>query len=139
MNRCVYITDIMKKAGWNKKQISNFYKTHRPKKYCKDVLKYGFETEVTWSLDLEFILNIYAKLKRYDEVNIVNTNCHKVIFCGKEHTFQESIDYILNTLEKYLVEYFSLNEDYTAIKEETRIKVEDAYRMLAEIIWLLWW
>lgn len=125
----------LKDLGLRKEDIPSGWggRFFRRIKWFKQRLKYGFDDRETYSLNSTFNLWLYQRLMMYNEINIVDTTFHKYTFEGKEITFQECIDKMLEGLKIALV----INEfEYTP--EEAK-KVEDVVKIFALCFPSLWW
>lgn len=81
-----------------------FYETGKDKRdnqWKKERKKYGFDERETWSMNFTMITLLYERLKMYDEVNIVNTDYHKITIDEIERTQQWWMDELVQLCELY--------------------------------------
>lgn len=95
--------------------------------------EFGFDDRETWSLDYSFHLWLYERLRRYDEINIVDTSFHKFEYNGETLTFQDCIDRMLEGLK------IELTTDYYNQTDEQKKKVDDVVNIFALCYRALWW
>lgn len=101
----------------------------RIKKWKRERDIYGFDSRETWDLDFTMVLNLYERLKMYNEVNIVDTNSHfnQFEYQGKTLTVQDAIDWMLEAAEEYLT---MENSKYFNCLHEESEHVEPLYLYL---------
>ena len=85
---------------------------------------YSFDETECYNLPQSFMEWLNSRVKRYDEVNIINTSFYKFQIDGKEMTQQECMDSIIKTTENILTnralpvsEYFDKVKDYLDFDE----------------------
>lgn len=138
------------------------------KRFKKERKKYGFDTRETWSMDFTSATWLYEHLKVYKKVagEIVDLTCHKfnipvlhdipkdnldediskrryTIEVMQEHTQDESIDIMIEYLEKFLLKDRSIGDyDFDKFNESERRAYESlqcAFKIYAEVICSMWW
>lgn len=97
---------------------------------------YGFDERETWNLDLKAAEWLYSHVKMYDEINIINTSFHKFIYKDVEYTQQQLIDKLLENLSYYLINHDTCD---FAKEKESYIRLQEAFRIFAEILPAMWW
>ena len=98
------------------------FEDRRKKQWKKERKKYGFDERETWSMNFTMIVLLYERLMMYNEVNIVNTDYHKITINGIEHTQQEWIDELIRLCELYFkdnnAEWFECSKEIWEIWSE---------------------
>lgn len=108
-------------------------------RWWRERRKYGFDERETWALDKTIFMFLYERLKRYDEVDIINTSFHKKEFNGKVMTFQEAIDRMIE-LSEDLVKIESLEIDsYEEEVGKIEQKAKELFDLLSIWVFYLWW
>ena len=126
-----YLKDIGVKKGETPQTWYHDKKDPREEKWAKQRLIYGFDDRETWSLDHTFCLWIYERLMMFKEVNIIDTDFHKYEFKGREITFTECIEIML--------EGFRIGIEGHDYKEDKYEKIDDAFKVFALCHSELWW
>lgn len=98
------------------------YKDRRNKQWKKERKKYGFDERETWSMNFTMIVLLYERLNMYNEINIVNTDYHKITINEIERTQQEWIDELIRLCEMYFkddnTEWFECSKEIWEIWSE---------------------
>ena len=90
---------------------------------------YGFDERETWNLDIVFFVWLYERLMMYNELNIINTDCHKIEYEGAEYTFQECIDTMLSEIKDIL----------TGKRDDEFYYGKNVVELFSKCFNLLWW
>ena len=115
-------------------------KLRRRFRWWRERRKYGFDERETWALDKTIFMFLYERLKRYDEVNTINTSFHKKEYNGIVMTFQEAINRMIELSEDLIIKVDSLEID-DGCEGVSRIeqKAEELFGLLSVWIFHLWW
>lgn len=115
-------------------------KLRRRFKWWRERRKYGFDERETWALDKTIFMFLYERLKRYDEVNIINTSFHKKEYNGIVMTFQEAINRMIELSEDLIIKVDSLViDDGCEGVNKIEQKAEELFGLLSIWIFHLWW
>jgi len=121
--------------GWcSSDEIEEPWRQERKECWKKEREVYGFDARETWGLDGTFKLWLYERLMMFDEVNCVDTSCHKYTYRGIELTFQDCIDRMLEGLKLDLQSEDLFNKD-----ADTQAKINDVVPIFALCFKSLWW
>jgi hypothetical protein len=105
-------------------------------KWKKEREEYGFDSRETWAMEYNFKLWLYERLMMYNEINCVDTSCHKFEYKNQTITQQDCIDRILEGLKLDLT---SKQYDESSEKEEINEKIEDVLPLFNLCFHTLWW
>lgn len=64
----------------------------------------GFDDSETWNLDKAMIKNLYDRVKKYQELTIVNTDVDIIAVNGKEESLTYWLNIIVSNCEEILIE-----------------------------------
>ena len=64
----------------------------------------GFDDSETWNLDKAMIKNLYDRVKKYQELTIVDTDFHIITVNGKEESLTYWLNIIVSNCEEILIE-----------------------------------
>lgn len=134
MQRCKYLDDLgipIEKYGTN--FISD--DDTRKERWDKQKEEYGFDDRETWNLDIMFIEWIYTRVKMYKEVNVINTEYHKIPYNDTEITQEEAMDKILELAKEILQSSSSCYDDGAMIYNNSR-EICDLWK---EVLPHMWW
>lgn len=96
---------------------------------------YGFDNRETWCMDFAFYCWLYERLMMFNEVNIIDTEYHKVKVLDKELTQQQCIDEMIEGCKIFITH----DDFYYDANEEEKKKVKNVLEIWKECISLMWW
>lgn len=134
--------EYLEELGLSITQYGNNYIENddkRKKQWDKEKEKYGFDSRETWNLDVTFIEWMYSHFCMFKEVCNMDLSINLITYKGTVYTFEDAIDFIIESTALYLLVYAKDGIDYNEDAEFAKEQVREAIHLLADTFSIFWW
>ena len=99
-----YVRPIISEENYKDKLKAAQEYSQRYMKFFVQRHSRGFDDSETWNLDKAMIKNLYDRVKKYQELTIVNTDVDIITVNGKEESLTYWLNIIVSNCEEILIE-----------------------------------